>query len=225
MNKKHYTDLIKHCKKFTNVKYVYGTKYEILTQQKFTYLQNLYGKTYVWDSDKSKIGKRCCDCSGMISSCTGIVKNSLSYYQTANEIKSISELKRNWNKYVGWAIYKKGHIGVVSDKEGYYYAMEGSKDNFVHRKISFQNWVCILKLNDIDYSIKESENVSRETYFKKYTGKSNSIVDILKSLGIDSTFNYRKKIAKANNIPDYKGTAQQNLKLCEYVKNGVLKKP
>jgi hypothetical protein len=37
-------------------------------------------------------------------------------------------------------------------------------------------------------------------YFPKYNGKSNSLVDALKSLGINSALSYRGKIAKANGI-------------------------
>ena len=37
-------------------------------------------------------------------------------------------------------------------------------------------------------------------YFPKYSGKSNSLVDALKSLGINSSLSYRGKIAQANGI-------------------------
>ena len=62
-------------------------------------------------------------------------------------------------------------------------------------------------------------------YFKKYTGKSNSLVDALKSLKIDSSFSYRKKIAKANGIKTYLGTAKQNTTLLNLLKKGKLIKP
>lgn len=68
---------------------------------------------------------------------------------------------------------------------------------------------------------------SNETikYYKKYTGKSKSIVEALKSLKIDSSFSYRTKIAKANGIKLYIGTAKQNLKLLNLLKQGKLVKP
>lgn len=62
-------------------------------------------------------------------------------------------------------------------------------------------------------------------YFKKYTGKSTSLVDALDSVGAKYTFAYRTKIAKANGIKTYTGTASQNTKLLTLLKNGKLIKP
>ena len=62
-------------------------------------------------------------------------------------------------------------------------------------------------------------------YFKKYTGKSTSIADALKSIGAAYSFSYRTKIAKANNIKVYVGTASQNTKMLNLLKNGKLIKP
>lgn len=61
--------------------------------------------------------------------------------------------------------------------------------------------------------------------FPKYTGKSGSIVDALKAVGANSTFTYRTKIAKINNVKLYAGTAKQNLKLLALLKQGTLLKP
>jgi N-acetylmuramoyl-L-alanine amidase len=62
-------------------------------------------------------------------------------------------------------------------------------------------------------------------YFKKYTGKSTSLVDALKSIGATSSYSYRKKIAKANGVKAYVGTPKQNVKLLELLKKGKLIKP
>ena len=62
-------------------------------------------------------------------------------------------------------------------------------------------------------------------YFKRYTGKSTSLVDALKSVGATNTFAYRNKIAKANGIKTYIGTASQNTKLLNLLKKGKLIKP
>ena len=53
---------------------------------------------------------------------------------------------------------------------------------------------------------------------------SSSIVDGLKSIGVDSSFSHRSKIAAANGIAGYSGTATQNNKLCSLAKQGKLKK-
>lgn len=63
---------------------------------------------------------------------------------------------------------------------------------------------------------------SAPTYYKKYTGTSGSIVVALKSIGVDSSFSYRKKIAKANGIKLYVGSSKQNIELLTKLKTGKL---
>lgn len=66
-------------------------------------------------------------------------------------------------------------------------------------------------------------------YFKKYEGNSNSFVDALKSLGINSSLSYRGKIAKANGIIKnatlYVGLKSHNEKMFALLKKGKLIKP
>jgi hypothetical protein len=61
-------------------------------------------------------------------------------------------------------------------------------------------------------------------YYPKYTGTSGSIVEGLKSIKVDSSYSNREKIAKANGIKGYKGTATQNTKMLNLLKQGKLKK-
>lgn len=62
-------------------------------------------------------------------------------------------------------------------------------------------------------------------YFRKYTGNSSSIVDGLAAVGASISFAYRKKIAEVNGVKGYIGTANQNLKLLNLLKQGKLKMP
>ena len=66
-------------------------------------------------------------------------------------------------------------------------------------------------------------------YFPKYNGKSNSLVDSLKSLGINSALSYRGKIAQANGIVKksalYIGLKSHNEKMLDLLKKGKLIKP
>ena len=66
------------------------------------------------------------------------------------------------------------------------------------------------------------------TYYKKYTGKSKKINEVFKSIGVPekycNTWSSRKPVAGKNGIKDYKGTADQNLKLISLAKSGKLKK-
>ena len=59
---------------------------------------------------------------------------------------------------------------------------------------------------------------------KKTNYKGSSIVDGLKSVGVNSSYDNRKKIAKANGIKNYTGTAKQNTELLNKLKKGTLKK-
>ena len=170
--------LLEHCKNARNWKYVYGAKGTVLTRAQIQRLKNMYG-SLVWNSDLNKAGSICCDCSGLISSYTGIVRSSSNYKSTATSIATIAQLKSNWKAYVGWGIWMNGHIGVVSDTEGYYYAMDGSARNWVHYPISKNNWQYVIKLKDIDYTIGTSSIVTPtvnstkpdiSVFYRAYTG-------------------------------------------------------
>lgn len=67
--------------------------------------------------------------------------------------------------------------------------------------------------------------ISKENnrYLSNKNYKGTSIVDALKEINIDSTYNYRSKLAKINNINNYQGTKEQNIKLLNLLKEGKLK--
>jgi len=73
-----------------------------------------------------------------------------------------------------------------------------------------------------DTPVKASSSAAAQSYYKKYTGKSTSLVDALGSIGVNASFTNRKKIAKANGITNYSGTAPQNTKLLDLLKSGKL---
>lgn len=129
--------------------YVFGAKGKILSKSDIRELQRQYGKNNVWDSDVNKAGQICCDCSGLISNITGIVRNTDGYYNSALEKKSINERTKDMR---GWGVWRKGHIGVYDGGDGYY-AMDGSKYNAVHKllKDAPHPFTHIIKLCDIDY--------------------------------------------------------------------------
>lgn len=69
------------------------------------------------------------------------------------------------------------------------------------------------------------DTTSKVSYFTKFTGKTESIVTALYMIGADGSFEYRKKIAAANNITGYTGSAEQNTKMLNLLKKGKLIKP
>lgn len=73
--------------------------------------------------------------------------------------------------------------------------------------------------------VDSSYNKEENQYYQKYLGKSTSIVDALVSIGVNASKENRKKIAAANGISNYTGSASQNLSLLKLLKSGTLKKP
>lgn len=72
--------------------------------------------------------------------------------------------------------------------------------------------------------VNQKLGATRNSYYKKYNGSTTSIVDALKAIGVDSSKSNRTKIAKANGISNYTGTASQNTQLLNLLKQGKLKK-
>lgn len=73
------------------------------------------------------------------------------------------------------------------------------------------------------YGLYQWDDVHIE-YFPMLIGYR-SIVDALENLGVDSSFEYRKKIHNANFSTKYMGTAVQNNRMLTYLSLGKLKKP
>ena len=74
-------------------------------------------------------------------------------------------------------------------------------------------------LTKTDVAKYTGQGVSR---YPKYCGNSGSIVTALKSIGVNSSFAHRAKIAKVNGISGYIGTAAQNTKMLSMLKQGAL---
>lgn len=62
------------------------------------------------------------------------------------------------------------------------------------------------------------------TYYRAYTGKPTTLSAALTSVGVNSTYAYRKRIAAANNISGYVGTAAQNTQMYNLLRAGLLKR-
>lgn len=62
-------------------------------------------------------------------------------------------------------------------------------------------------------------------YYPRYKGTSPSIVTALKALKLGYSYAHRKKVAAANGISGYRGTAAQNTKMLALLKAGKLKRP
>jgi len=60
------------------------------------------------------------------------------------------------------------------------------------------------------------------TYYKQYTGNSESIFDALTAVGVNGSYANRAMIASANGITPYSGTAEQNKQMLALLKAGKL---
>ena len=144
------------------VKYIYGAKPEkgrflVYSRAEIDQLRDWYGSDCVWWSDSDKAGSLCCDCSGLITFATGVVKGSWQLENEALEKVSIQTLLSNWSRYVGWVLWMSGHVGIVSDTYGYYYAMDGSARNAVHLPLEYNSFTKVLRIPGVDYSDPKPE--------------------------------------------------------------------
>lgn len=94
------------------------------------------------------------------------------------------------------------------------------------------------KVTEAGYNYAEVQNMVNEilgspvkvepevSYYPKYVGNTNSVVEALRSVGCkDYSITFRKKIANKNNISNYSGTARQNTQMLKLLKAGKLIKP
>lgn len=86
---------------------------------------------------------------------------------------------------------------------------------------------CLAKINKYDltkYDDVAAGSCTSATCYPAAGYKGNSIVEALMSIGVDSSYAFRKKIAKANGIESYTGSSAQNTKLLKLIKEGKLNK-
>ena len=70
----------------------------------------------------------------------------------------------------------------------------------------------------------DEQNIHRD-YFPQYTGHSDSIVEALNALGIDSSADYRRAVYNANFTDTYTKSAKQNTAMLILLKQGILIRP
>ena len=207
------TGLVEFARSKIGTPYIYGAKQTkgketALTLAQYKSLQATYGKSCVWESDVSKVGKICCDCSGLISWYTGKIYGSSQYKSNAAEVHTIDTIK---NAPVGVAVWLKGHIGIYSGmKNGvpYYIAEDGSAYGCREVPLSYNNFTHWFKISDICYEDeKEAEDTEMVEKIKiNVNGKEYEVNRILKDnknficlsdmkqAGFDVGYNERTKV-------------------------------
>lgn len=162
---------------------------------------------------------------------------------TKEEYKAgtLTSIKANFRVYDSMDAGVKGYFEFISTKRYFNlktattaqeYLQKIKADGYATSSTYVStNMSCVTKYNLTKYDnfgVVEGGNgtTSNTEYFAKYTGNSHSIVDALHSIGTtDASIAARKKIAAKNGIENYTGTAAQNLKLLQLLKEGKLIKP
>lgn len=120
----------------------------------------------------------------------------------------------------GVLVFFDGHVGVYIGS-GEVIEARGHDYGVVKTQLKVRPWTHWGKCPWIDYSAP----AAKANCFPRYTGASVSIVDALAAVGQPSSYAFRKQIAAANGIADYRGAAAQNLELLRRLRAGTLIRP
>lgn len=171
----------------------------------------LYNAAKAKNWNISAITTKCnTDCSALVSVCVNAAGISVSSTMTTANEKSILS---NTGKFT---VYTSSDYTTKSDK-----LKRG--DILLYRANNSGHTVVVLSNGSTGNT--GGTTTDNNTYFPKYTGSSGSLVDALNAVGANSSYDYRKKIAAANGISNYSGSAAQNTNMLNKLKSGTLKRP
>ncbi len=223
--------LVRYAKAMLGHPYWYGTYGQISTKALYRTKKKQYPLQYQWPCPASQLNTRVFDCVGLIKGYLWSKNiNSGPKYNPAQDVSAngmyaVCKKKGRINtlpEVPGVLVFRTGHVAVYIGK-GKVIEAKGHKWGVVESKLKDRGFTHWGYCPWIVYE-EEEKNIDKK-YFKKYTGTSVSIVDALEAIGADSSFSYRQKIAKKNNIKDYEGTPSQNTQMLALLKNGRLLKP
>jgi cell wall-associated NlpC family hydrolase len=221
--------LVDYCKAQLGKPYWYGTFGDIATESLYKNKKEQYPEYYDRSQYKQgwshQYGQRVHDCVGLIkgylwsANATAKPKYKSSQDVSANGMLKVCKEKGKIStipEVPGVLVFYGGHVGIYIGG-GYVIEARGHDYGVVKTRLEDRNWVNWGKCPWIKYP---SGN-----YFIACDPKATSIVDALKEAGEKSDILTRRKIAIANGIKDYTGTAKQNIQLLNLMKQGKLMKP
>lgn len=175
---------------------------------------------------RSQIGQRVHDCVGLIKGYLWSESPvSTPAYKASQDVSANTMLKKcrerggigTMPEIPGLLVFKTGHVGIYIG-EGRVIEARGFNYGVVETELRERGWTYWGKCPWIEYP-------DGKIYFKTCAADEVSIVDALKSIGENSGFAYRKKIAEANGMAGYVGTAKENIKMLSLLRRGLLVKP
>ena len=147
--------------------------------------------------------------------------NFRAYDSIQNAIADYMDLLCGASRYKGAVNNTDALNTITAIKNGGY----ATSPTYINTIMSIYNKYPEIAALDAEFLGVASAAPIDSTYYPAFTGVTNSIVTALQTLKVDSNFNYRKKIAGANGISNYTGTAVQNTKMLNLLKQGKLIKP
>lgn len=218
--------------------YWYGTYGQIGTEALHKSKAAQYPKYYKRSSYKQgwahQYGARVHDCVGLIKGYLwSDTPTSAPKYNAAQDLSADGMIKacktkgkiKNMPEVIGLLVHYKGHIGVYIGN-GWVIEARGHNYGVVKTKLTERKWTSWGYCPFISYvSAAPVKTATNKSFFKKCDSKHTSLVDALASSGAQSSYSYRKKIAGANGIKGYVGSAKQNTNLLSLLKKGKLIKP
>ena len=80
------------------------------------------------------------------------------------------------------------------------------------------------RVDGIEGNVDLNVQMKEENCYLQAVMHGDSLVKALEEVGVDSSFDFRKKIAAANGIDNYMGTVAQNMELFVLLRAGRLRK-
>lgn len=209
--------------------YWYGTFGNRATEELLKYKTGQYPQHYQqarMEKYKSQLGLRVHDCVGLIKGYLwSDSPDAQPKYKAEQDVSANGMLKKcksrgrmnTMPEIPGILVFMPGHVGIyrgagrVIEARGFAYGV-------VETDLYERNWQNWGKCPWIKYP-------SGSRCFGTCAKDETSIVDALKSLGENSGFAYRRKIAEANGITGYTGTSIENIKLLSLLRRGQLIRP
>jgi len=165
---------------------------------------------------------------GLVVECTPIWKDGVQITSISNVFINNNYNVRRWNDHgkLRFIDYKSG-MNIEEQKKSIqeiaYEVCMGKWGNNPERKTRLTN--AGYNYDEVQRIVNKLVAPTKQITSKYYSVPNYngiSIVDALKSIGVDSSFTNRTKIAKKNGFLSYSGTPFENLKLLSLLKKGKL---